>query len=86
MVQRKEHSPLKRCFFCKKPGHFKKDSEDNAKMKTPDKTRAITPKRKAKLGAFKVTITTDNENTSESEGSGLVVQHAMLADGTVSGE
>ena len=77
-------SRVKRCYFCKKPGHFKKDCEEYAKMKTPVKTPAKTPKSKARVRAFKVTITADEEKTSNSEGSGLVVQHALLADGMVS--
>ena len=31
------------------------------------------------MGAFKVTITADNENSSDSESTGLVVQHVLSA-------
>ena len=37
--------------------------------------------KKTQMGAFKVTITAEDGNSTESEGTGLVVQHALsLAD------
>ena len=73
---------VKRCYFCKKPGHFKKDCEEYQKVKGQ-----VKPARsKTKLGAFKVTITPQDESTSDSEGTGLVVQHALSADRKIDGE
>ena len=67
---------VKRCFYCKKPGHFKRDCEEFTKKNQPK-----TLKNKAKLGAFKVTITAEDEDGSDSESTGLVVQHALSANG-----
>ena len=51
-----------------KPGHFKRDCEEFTKKNQPK-----TVKNKAKLGAFKVTITAEDEDGSDSESTGLVV-------------
>lgn len=68
-----------RCHYCNKPGHFKKDCEELAKVKGQSRT-ATYGKKKSKIGAFKVTITAEDESGNESEGtSGLVVQHGLSA-------
>ena len=67
-----------RCHYCNKPGHFKKDCEELAKVKGQSKP-AVHGKKKTKMGTFKVTITTEDESGTESEGTGLVVQHALSA-------
>ena len=66
-----------RCHFCNKPGHFKKECEEYAKYKASGKSVQV--KKKTKMGAFKVTITPDDEGSSDSESTGLVVQHAFSA-------
>ena len=77
---------LKRCYFCRKPGHFKKDCEKYAKVKDQGKSAKSKSKGKGKVGAFKVTITAQDESSTESEGTGLVVQHALSTDGRINGE
>lgn len=67
-----------RCHFCNKPGHFKKECEEYAKSKAP--VKSVQVKKKSKMGAFKVTITPDDDNSSDSEHTGLVVQHALSAE------
>ena len=67
-----------RCHFCNKPGHFKRDCEEFAKVQA--QTKLVQAKRKTKAGAFKVTITAEDENSTDSESTGLVVQHALSAD------
>ena len=67
-----------RCHFCNKPGHFKRDCEEFAKVK--GQIKPVQVKTKTKTGAFKVTITAEDENSSDSESTGLVVQHALSAD------
>ena len=67
-----------RCHFCNKLGHFKRDCEEFAKVK--GQIEPVQVKKKTKMGAFKVTITAENENSSDSESTGLVVQHALSAD------
>ena len=52
---------VKRCYFCKKPGHFKKDCEEYAKVKDQGKSAKSKSKDKRKVGAFKVTITAQDE-------------------------
>ena len=64
-----------RCHFCKKPGHFKRDCEEFAKVK--GQTKPVESKRKNKVGAFKVTFTAEDESSSDRESTGLVVQHAL---------
>ena len=64
-----------RCHFCNKLGHF---SEEFVKVK--GQIEPVQVKKKTKTGAFKVTITAENENSSDSESTGLVVQHALSAD------
>ena len=62
-----------RCHFCNKPGHFKRECEAYAKVKGHIKKRT-------KAGAFKVTISAEDTNSSDGEGTGLVVQHALTGD------
>ena len=83
-----------RCHFCNRPGHFKKDCEEFAKVKEQNKhkkdceesakvkeqNKPAHARMKSKMGAFKVTISAEGENSSDSENTGLVVQHAMSAD------
>ena len=64
-----------RCHFCNKLGHFKKDCEEFAKVKSQAKPAQA--KKKNKMGAFKVTITAEDESSSDSESTGLVAQHAL---------
>ena len=64
-----------RCHFCHKPGHFKRDCEEYAKIK--DQTKPFKAKKKTKTGAFKVTISAEDENCSDNESTGLEVQHAL---------
>jgi len=66
-----------RCHFCNKPGQFKKDSEELAKLKGV--ARSVQMKKRTKMGAFKVTITED-DNCTDSESTGLVVQHALTSE------
>ena len=70
-----------RCHFCNKPGHFKRDCEEFAKVKA--QTKPVQAKRKTKTGAFKVTITAEDENSTDSESTGLVLQHALSVDSNV---
>ena len=64
-----------RCHFYNKPGHFKRDCEEFAKVK--GQAKPAQAKKKNKMGAFKVTITAEDESDSDSEGTGLVVQNAL---------
>ena len=64
-----------KCHFCHKPGHFRRDCEEYARVRGQSKD-----KRKAKIGAFKVTFSADDDNSSDTEGTGLVVQHALSAN------
>ena len=66
-----------RCHFCNKPGHFKKDCEELAKLK--GQAKPVQVKKKTKMGAFKVTVTQDDDST-DSESTGLVVQHALASE------
>jgi len=66
------------CHFCNKPGHFKKDCEEYAKSKVP--VKPVQVKKETKVEAFKVTITPDDDNSSDNEHTGLVVQHALLTE------
>ena len=43
-----------RCHFCNKPGHFKKDCEELAKLR--GQAKPVQVKKKKKMGAFKVTF------------------------------
>ena len=63
-----------RCHFCNKTGHFKKDCDQYAKYRD---SRSVQVKKKTKMGAFKVTITPEDGTSSDSESTGLVVQHAL---------
>ena len=64
-----------KCHFCHKPGHFKRDCEEFANYKSQNKIAQ--GKVKTKTGAFKVTISTEDD---DDESTGLVVQHALSAD------
>jgi len=66
-----------RCHFCNKPGHFKRDCEEFVKLRS--QTRPVQVKKRTKTGAFKVTITED-DNSTDSEGTGLVVLHALSSE------
>lgn len=72
------------CYYCHKIGHIKKDCEEYARVK--GQTKPAQAKKKTKMGAFKVTITAEDENSSDSEGCGLVVQHALSAGPTGAGQ
>ncbi len=74
LIGRSKRFPF-RCHYCHKPGHMKKDCSEYAKVKG----HVLSSRdKKGKTGAvFKVTISTDN---SDSESTGLVVQHALSAD------
>ena len=67
---------MKRCYYCKRPGHFKRDCVDF-------KRQIKGSKGKNKTGAFKVTITAEDEDSTDIESTGLVVQHALSADGRI---
>ena len=45
----------------------------------PYQSKPARPKKKTKMGVFKVTITAEDKNSSDSESTGLVVQHALSA-------
>ena len=62
--------------IAKKPGHFKRDCEKF-------KRQSRGSKGKTKMGAFKVTITTEDEDSTDIESVGLVVRHALSADGRI---
>ena len=66
-----------RCHFCNKTGHFKKDCDEYAKYRD---SRSVQVKKKTKMGAFKVTITPEDETSTDSESTSLVVQHALSSD------
>lgn len=67
------------CHFCHKPGHIRRDCFEYAKVK--GQVRPLQDKRKPKTGAaFKVTISADDEVSSDCDSTGLVVQHALSAD------
>ena len=52
-----------RCHYCNKPGQFKKDCEElAAKMKGQSKPTMLGKKKKTRMGAFKVTITAEDES------------------------
>ena len=53
------------CYYCHKIGHIKRDCEEFAKVKS--ETKPIQTKKKPKMGAFKVTITAEDGNSSDSE-------------------
>lgn len=55
-------------------------SKGSAKFKAQCKQGQ--PKKKTKMGAFKVKISAD-DNSSEGEGTGLMVQHALCADSKI---
>ena len=63
-----------RCHFCNKTGHFKKDCDEYRD------SRSVQVKKKTKIGAFKVMITPEDETSTDSESTGLVVQHALSSD------
>ena len=63
------------CYFCHKRGHIKKNCEEYAKANNQGKPAQA---RKKTMGAFKVTITAEDENSSDVENCGLVVHHALI--------
>ena len=63
-----------KCNYCHKPGHFKRNCPELTRVK--GQTKSPQARKTSKVGAFKVTITPDDENT-DSESTGLVVQHAL---------
>ena len=63
-----------RCHFCHKVGHLKKDCEEFAKFKQ-SKSYLHTKDSKS-CAAFKVTISQE-QNESDHESAGLIVQHAL---------
>ena len=73
---RKKHSKKRlRCHFCNKPGHFKKDCEELAKLK--GQAKPVQVKKKTKMGAFKVTVTQDDDSTdSETSTSYCALKYA----------
>ena len=83
LVARSKKKPT--CYFCHKVGHIKKDCEEYAKVKGQSdrkvkvQTKPAQIKKKTTMGAFKVTITADDENSSDSEGCGLVAAQALSA-------
>ena len=64
-----------RYHYCNKFGHFKKECEEFAKVKGHSKPPQT--KRKNKIGAFKVTVTAEDENSTDIESTGLMAQHAL---------
>ena len=67
---------VKKCYYCKRPGHFKRDCGEF-------KRQFKSSKGKNRMGAFKVTITTDEEDSADVESTGLVVQHALSTGGRI---
>ena len=67
-----------RCHFCRRLGHFRRDCSDFAKVKEQNKPTSA--RMKTKMGAFKVTISAHDGNSTDSESTGLLVQHALSAD------
>ena len=67
-----------RCHYCNKLGHFKKECEEFAKVKGHSKP--VQAKKKTKMGPFKVTNTTEEENYTDSESTDLVAKHAILTE------
>ena len=65
-VSRKSH-------FCNKPGHFKKDCMELAKLK--GQTKPVQVKKKTKMGAFKVTVTQDDDITDSESTGALSSEH-----------
>jgi hypothetical protein len=65
------------CYYCHQIGHIKKDCEEYVKIK--GQTKPVQAKKKNKMGAFKVTITAEDENSSDSGGCSLVVEHVLSA-------
>ena len=61
-----------RCHYCNKFGHVRRDCEDYTRVKGEEyanfkgQARSV-PDKKAKTGAFKVTITAQDDNSSENE-------------------
>ena len=70
-----------RCHFCHKLGHFKKECDEFLKVK--GQIKSTHTKKKTKMGAFKVTITAEEGNSTDSESVGLVVQHALSAESAI---
>jgi len=66
-----------RCHFYNKTGHFKKDCDEYAKYRD---SKLVQVKKKTKMRAFKVTITSEDETSTDSESTSLVVQHALSSD------
>ena len=86
LAARSKKRPI--CYYSHKVGHIKKDCEEYAKVKGQSdrkakvQTKPAQMKKKTTMGAFKVTITADDENSSDSEGCRLVVAQALSAGPT----
>ena len=72
------------CYYCHKVGHIRRNCEEYAKMRSQAKTTQ--EKKKTKMGAFKVTITAADGDSSDSESAGLVVEHALSAGARLDGQ
>ena len=60
-----------RCHFCNKPKEF---------PKVKGQTNVKEENQEIKMGAFKVTITAEDENNTDIESTGLVMQHALSTE------
>ena len=66
-------------------GHVRRDCEEYARVKGEEyakfkgQARSV-PDKKAKTGACEVTITAQDDKTSENESAGLIVQHALSVE------
>lgn len=72
------------CYYCYKVGHIKRNCEEYTKMRS--QARITQEKKKTKMGAFKVTITAENGDSSDSESAGLVVEYALSAGARLDGQ
>ena len=73
---RSKRKPI--CYFCRNPRHIKRNCEEYAKvMKEKSDEKPKHHKSRGKMGAFKVTITAEDDSGSGSEGCDLVIAHAL---------